>query len=993
MATTLTQSAHASNAGAMTQTVALSGVGKGHLLSLVVFTGNGVATASVTDSQGNPWIRNTDAYASGSLGIESWNASGAIGGNTTVTVTLASASATDFTLVLMEFTGPPTVNAMDQENANAGTSAHPQIGFAMQGFQTGELFIGVAKTSVAVTSTPTGFTTVATGTTGDSVVYLVDSGTSSHQPTWGLGSSVLWLALGVSFCAVLPGTPATNTPGGNMPQVQVEISADPYPFTNNWRNVTRYVRSFKTTLGRQHELDRIEAGTLDIVLDGRDGTFDPWNTSSFLSASGTGMQPMNAVRVTAAWQGVTYPVAWCYLQSLTPGLDDQLNVEVTLHAVDAFQFLSLRYLAGDNYAQLIEAESTLCAYWRCGDSPGQDTQQSSTLPSQLKDSTPSTASGYGPFPGQLLNGTGGLPLLGATPQFVYDPSTSLDLSNATNAPNGGFATLGNPLGSASAWTFEAWIQYLGAQLVSTTATSNTNNELTSVGSTTGVEVGWVVVAADVPNNTTVTAIVGSTVYMSGNATGSNVGEAVTFAPRTTLLSAGTTAGALLIQVGAWTSGAGTTATTLYGRLLIVVGGFVSAWSGSSVLLDGSLHHVIVTYDGNFALLYIDGAVDAVWTWSIVNLTDLTGILVGCSAGPSQGFAGLIQDVALYSSALSGADIASHYTTGYWFQGDDLGASNAAGASARLNKVLAVAAFPAGLTAIGTPFKTSVYGETQPVTTTTALDYVQLITETEPGLIFQGQDGNIYALNRQYVIGQGGAVGIMNSARAYTSQGIFGDTAACTYRFVAKGFALGIDDLDVWNDIQAQSARPSAANDNGKSASSGNPIQVFSQVQDARMAVSASQFGDRTLQGLTSLLFLYDSDALLVAEWYGVIYAAAQVRPSAFTLDQTFNLGANLPQMLGRTLYDQITVEYQGMAGSPAFSPGSEYTGNVLIESIEHDVDFGTSGDGPWWRTTLVTSPFELAHVSGSSAPLTVSATVPIVLGSWQFGSATGVLTL
>jgi len=353
----------------------------------------------------------------------------------------------------------------------------------------------------------------------------------------------------------------------------------------------------------------------------------------------------------------------------------------------------------------------------------------------------------------------------------------------------------------------------------------------------------------------------------------------------------------------------------------------------------------------------------------------------------------IPDVALYSSALSGADIASHYTTGWWFQGNDLGASNAAGASARLNKVLAVAAFPAGLTAIGTPFKTSVYGETQPVTTTTALDYVQLITETEPGLIFQGQDGNIYALNRQYVIGQGGAVGIMNSARAYTSQGIFGDTAACTYRFVAKGFALGIDDLDVWNDIQAQSARPSAANDNGKSASSGNPIQVFSQVQDARMAVSASQFGDRTLQGLTSLLFLYDSDALLVAEWYGVIYAAAQVRPSAFTLDQTFNLGANLPQMLGRTLYDQITVEYQGMAGSPAFSPGSEYTGNVLIESIEHDVDFGTSGDGPWWRTTLVTSPFELAHVSGSSAPLTVSATVPIVLGSWQFGSATGVLTL
>jgi hypothetical protein len=414
-------------------------------------------------------------------------------------------------------------------------------------------------------------------------------------------------------------------------------------------------------------------------------------------------------------------------------------------------------------------------------------------------------------------------------------------------------------------------------------------------------------------------------------------------------------------------------------------------SGTNVL-DGTLHHVVIIWTGVIYQCYLDGAF--LYGTGSTAAYDLTAVTIGSAAGYSQGFAGIIQDIALYSTWLGAAEIASHYTTGWWFQGDDLGASNAAGASARLNKVLAVAAFPAGLTAIGTPFKTSVYGETQPVTTTTALDYVQLITETEPGLIFQGQDGNIYALNRQYVIGQGGAVGIMNSARAYTSQGIFGDTAACTYRFVAKGFTLGIDDLDVWNDIQAQSARPSAANDNGKStgAGNGNPIQVFSQVQDARMAVSASQFGDRTLQGLTDLLFLYDSDALLVAEWYGVIYAAAQVRPSAITLDQTFNLGANLPQMLGRTLYDQITVEYQGMAGSPAFSPGSEYTGNVLIESIEHDVDFGTSGDGPWWRTTFVTSPNEIHTVSGSSAPLTVSATVPIVLGTWQFGGV-GNLTL
>ena len=980
----LVQSANATNPGATTQTVALTGVGEGHLLVLAVFTGNGVAVASVTDSQGNPWIRNADAYASGSLGVEGWSASGAIAGNTTVTVTLAAASATDFTLVLMEFSGVATVNAMDQENANAGTSAHPIIGFAMQGFQAGELFIGIAQSSVAVTSTPAGFATVATGTTGDAVGYLVDSGMSSHQPMWGLGSSVLWLALGVSFCATLPGTPATNVPGGNMPLVQVEISADPYPFTNNWRNVARYVRSIKTTQGRQHELDRIEAGTMDIDLDGRDGTFNPWNTSSFLYAGGTGMQPMNAVRVTAAWQGVTYPVAWGYLQSLQPNLADEMNVEMTLHCVDAFQFLSLRYLAGDNYAQLVEAETSLHAYWRCGDSPGADTGQSSTLPSQLMDSTPSTASGYGPHPGQLVSGAGGDPLLGATPLFVYDANTSLDLTNGTNAPNGGFSTVGNVIGAASAWTFEEWIQYTGAQAVTTTGTySNTftSNYLASVGSTAGVEVGWVVVGTFIPNNTTVTAIVGSTVYISNGPTGNFTGV-VTFAPLGTLLAAQATAGALLIQLGTYSTGSGVTASTVYGRLLVSVAGSLVVQSHSAVLLDGGVHHVVVTYSGSTISLYIDGPRDSAWT--AASVTDLTGVLIGCANGPAAGFAGLVQDVALYAAALTGADILSHYTTGYWFQGNDLGASNynTGAASGRLNKVLAVAAFPGGLTAIGTPFKTSVYGETQAVTTTTALDYLQIISETEPGLVFQGQDGNIYALNRQYVIGQGAAVGIVNPARAAVSQGIFGDVAAATYRFVAKGFLLEVHDLDLWNDIQAQSARPTAAGASGKST---NPIQVFSQVQDARMAVSASQFGDRTLQGLTSLLFLYDSDALCVAEWYGIIYAAAQVRPSAFTLDQTFNLGANLPQMLGRTLYDRITVEYQGLTGAPGFSPSSQFSGDVLIESIEHDVDFGTSGDGPWWRTTFVGSPSEIHSVSGSSAPLTVSTLAPLVLGTSTFG--------
>ena len=86
-----------------------------------------------------------------------------------------------------------------------------------------------------------------------------------------------------------------------------------------------------------------------------------------------------------------------------------------------------------------------------------------------------------------------------------------------------------------------------------------------------------------------------------------------------------------------------------------------------------------------------------------------------------------------------------------------------------------------------------------------------------------------------------------------------------------------------------------------------------------------------------------------------------------------NQGANIPQMLGRGLYDTITVEYQGQTPGPAFSQ------NSVIESIAHHV---AMDDGPIWNTTWSLSPYEILQNA-------------MIVDTWTFGSpaATAVMTL
>lgn len=152
---------------------------------------------------------------------------------------------------------------------------------------------------------------------------------------------------------------------------------------------------------------------------------------------------------------------------------------------------------------------------------------------------------------------------------------------------------------------------------------------------------------------------------------------------------------------------------------------------------------------------------------------------------------------------------------------------------------------------------------------------------------------------------------------------------------------------------------------------GGQLQEYGPAQSEAAAVSASVYGSRTLQGLTSLQFELDSDALAVAQWYGNIYSFPIPRVQQMQLDSWAAGGNNIPKMLGLRLYDRVTVLYNGA------TPQAPFIQDSLVESITHNVDMD---NGPTWNVQLALSPYEILLS-------------PTILGTWQFGTAASVAVL
>ncbi len=137
------------------------------------------------------------------------------------------------------------------------------------------------------------------------------------------------------------------------PTLKVEVAFDTKPTeAATWTDVTEYLRGPLTiTRGRQKELDQIQCGSAELVLDNRDRRFDPYYD---LGPYYGKLLPMRRVRISAtAPDGETYwPVFTGYVESWTPEtyVDSSRDSVVHVQLVDGFEPLARAMLNGA-YAQ------------------------------------------------------------------------------------------------------------------------------------------------------------------------------------------------------------------------------------------------------------------------------------------------------------------------------------------------------------------------------------------------------------------------------------------------------------------------------------------------------------------------------------------------------------------------------------------------------------------------------------------------------------------
>ena len=138
-----------------------------------------------------------------------------------------------------------------------------------------------------------------------------------------------------------------------------------------WTNAAIYVQDFQTRGGRQHFLDRVEASTLNMTFNNRDG---------FFTGSPNVLDVRMPIAVKATWNGTPYNVYWGLTDSVTEQIIDQLNSELVVNASDLTKLLSLKYMASANFWPTYARSASATNWYRC-DVTSQATVTSAVNPS------------------------------------------------------------------------------------------------------------------------------------------------------------------------------------------------------------------------------------------------------------------------------------------------------------------------------------------------------------------------------------------------------------------------------------------------------------------------------------------------------------------------------------------------------------------------------------------------------------------------------------
>jgi len=126
--------------------------------------------------------------------------------------------------------------------------------------------------------------------------------------------------------------------------VLIAFATDPLAATPTYVDVSAYVREIRIRRGRQNELNRMEAGTADVVLDNRDRRFDPTYASSPYYPN---VIPMRKISIRATWNSTLYYLYTGYIENWPPDWPGGEEATVTVTSVDGFKYFAGALLTVD----------------------------------------------------------------------------------------------------------------------------------------------------------------------------------------------------------------------------------------------------------------------------------------------------------------------------------------------------------------------------------------------------------------------------------------------------------------------------------------------------------------------------------------------------------------------------------------------------------------------------------------------------------------------
>ncbi len=196
-------------------------------------------------------------------------------------------------------------------------------------------------------------------------------------------------------------------------ELQIAFASDPMNGSPTWTTIANsYVRGFNTRRGRNHELDRIEAGTATVRLRNKDRRFDPTYASSPYYPN---VKPMKQMRLRATWNAVTYDLYRGFIESWPPnwpGAKTSGDAEVEISCVDALGVLALINLTA--YSTEVLADEPV-GYWKLNETIG--TTATNLGSAESADGTYINTPALNQA-GPLLGGAGAVALDGTSSEYV-----------------------------------------------------------------------------------------------------------------------------------------------------------------------------------------------------------------------------------------------------------------------------------------------------------------------------------------------------------------------------------------------------------------------------------------------------------------------------------------------------------------------------------------------------------------------------------------------